>query len=390
MANLIFRARLFGSDGKPLGGRSLMVLASNLSNGAWAAFLDGESDAEGFFTAQTDTRTIRGLGKVSPALRLSEGGQDDRVLASAVMFTLQNNADMIVDFGEIDVLDDGSYPARDAKGEDIYTVAGIPRRKELALGNIFTRFDTIPPGTVILDTINRPPGGGIVLDTGVLNNGATATLDLDPKVKAELESLHKINLENTARLATQERLLTESTHALSLKDADLKIALDRATAAEAKVEEIKIAARGEPAQIDSVVTNIGSKLGAASAELKAKDNPFRIGAIRLDLKGSLAEDGRIFLGGDKPDGSGFSVEMTPESDATKGEVQITVPDVTGLTQGPARRVLRSVGLRLTAATQPVKPGSAAHGAALRQTPKPGQSAPHGTEVLVVFATVTQT
>lgn len=75
MANLIFRARLFGNDGKPLGGRGLMVLASNLSNGAWAAFLDGESDAEGFFTAQTDTRTIRGLGKVSPPCVSAKAGR---------------------------------------------------------------------------------------------------------------------------------------------------------------------------------------------------------------------------------------------------------------------------------------------------------------------------
>jgi hypothetical protein len=382
MPSLIVRARLFGGDETPLAQQIVTVQTFDLSARRWQNIMEAQSRRDGQIEASLDLRTLS-MGKLGPALRLTEGDQEKRVLSPGPMLSLQGRErNVLADFGEIEVLGEAAYPRPDAEGNEATIVAGVVRKKGL------------PQATIIRGIERDPDLRAIVAGDGTLGDRASVVTDarpranVDPRLTAEIETMHAINLDNTAKLAEKDRLLATREHELSLKTTELQTALARASDAENRLAAVKTASRGEPADIDAVVTNIGSRIGAASATLRSADNPFRIGAIRLDLKGSLADDGRIFLGGDKADGSGFSIDLSPEGESTRGDVQVTVPDVTGLTQSAARRVLRSVGLRLTAATQSVTAGSATHGHSLRQTPAAGSTAAHGSNVVVVFAKVT--
>lgn len=380
MASLIIFARLFSAEDEPVEGLVVNVQLFNLSTGRWRALTEAQTDARGLLKAEVDLRQI-GVDKIGPALRLVEEGQAPRVLSSGPMLSVQGRArDILADFGEIERLDDNSFPRIDAQGENRDTVAGLARKKGVPQGPIINRIDRNPD-------LGRVVARG---DTGTLATATLSRADLDPKVTAEIETMHAINLDNTAKLTEKDRIIATRDHELTLKTTELQTALGRATAAESKLAEVQTASRGEPADINSVFTNIGTKISSAHTTLKAQDNPYRIGTVKVDLKGALAEDGKIFLGGDTSDGSGVSVEMTPESERKTGDVQVKVPDVTGLTQSAARRILRSVGLRLIAASQTVAAGKAPNGQSLRQTPQAGRTAPHGSDVLVAFAIVSDT
>lgn len=382
MASLIIQARLLSAVDQPVNNQLVIVESFDLAAREWRPIAEAQSDRNGLLKATLDLRQLN-IEKLGPALRLATNGRRRRVISAGPMFQISGRqANILADFGEIEILGDADYPRISAVGREGDTVGGLPRRKEQSLarlilnagegGDAVARRDTTQPGT-----------------TGV-TRGSISRADIDPILTAEIETLHAINVDNGARLAEKDRLISAREHELSLKTTQLEDALRRATLAENRLSDLQSAARGEPAQIDAVVANIGTKIGAASATLKTSSNPFRIGNIRVDLKGALAEDGRIFLGGDRGDGSGFSVEMSPEVDGARGEVQVTVPDVTGLTQSAARRVLRSVGLRLSAAIQPMAAGTATHGHSLRQTPAAGRTAAHGSDVIVVFARIDNT
>jgi hypothetical protein len=384
VASLSILARLFSGEEEPLAGQLVNIEIFDLAARRWRAVAEAQSDRDGMLKAEIDLRQLQ-PGALGPALRLVEDDGEGRVLASGPMLSLRGRAGaLLADFGEIEVLGDAAFPRLDSEGGEGHAIAGVARKKGLPQGAIIRNVERNPElGVIVAGEASRPGGGETLIRT-----------NLDPRVSAELETLHAINLDNSAKLSERDRLIATKDHELALKTTELENALARAGAAEGKLAEAEdrlaeaqTASRGEPAPIDAVVTNIGTRIGAASTTLRTSDNPFRIGTIRLDLKGSLAEDGRIYLGGDKLDGSGFSIEMTPDDGAGRGDVPVAVPDVTGLTESAARRVLRSVGLRLSAATQPMARGAATHGQSLRQTPAAGRSVPHGSDVIVVFAIV---
>ena len=70
--------------------------------------------------------------------------------------------------------------------------------------------------------------------------------------------------------------------------------------------------------------------------------------------------------------------------STQADDVVKVPDVLGLTENAARRVIRSVGLRLAPARQTLKAGTGTPGQSISQHPVAGEMARHGSEVLVVF------
>lgn len=382
MANLIILARLFSSDDQALQRHPVHIEAFDLTSRQWRPLTKAQSDAEGFIKATTDLRQLS-LENLGPALRLVEDGQPVRVLSSGPMLSIQGRSlDILADFGEIECLGEVGFPRIDSMGEKRDTLAGLARKKGLHLASILRHMTTNPdPGSFV--------GRNTVQPDTTVRSDTTTRLNLDPKIAAELESMHTINLHNIAKLSEKDRIIATKEHELGLTTGELQGALARASEAESKLAEANKLARGQEADIEDVFTNIGIKLNEANTSLKTSSNPFRIGVVKVDLKGALSEDGSIRLGSDLADGSGVSVEMTPGSTTPEGS-NVIVPDVTGLTQSAVHRVLRSVGLRLKTASQSARQGKAVHGQSLLQTPSAGQSTPHGSEILVVFANVSNT
>jgi hypothetical protein len=380
MPDLILRARLFDDDDKPVARHAVAVEMFDLSSGTWRPFVEARSDDKGTIDTRFDLGRLS-IGKLGPALRLVEPGTPTRVLSPGAMLSVSGRArDVLADFGEVERLGDTSFDRRDTGGAMRDTVAGLARKAGVPQTNILRNITLNPRlGTVIGASATRPAP----VDTA---RPAIARAEMDPGIAAEIETMRAINIDAAAKLSEKDRIIATREHELTLKNAALDAALARATAAEAKAEGTGTAATGKQADIQSVFTGIGAKLGETQAVLKTAKNPFRIGNIRVDLKGALAEEGKIVLGADRGDGSGLSVDMTPDTGA-RDDTTVTVPDVTGLTLSAARRVLRSVGLKIETATQTVKPDGAPHGQALRQTPAAGGRAPHGSAVLVVFANV---
>lgn len=384
MASLILRARLFDDDDKPVQRHAVTVEMFAPDARRWQSLTEARTDANGRIDARVDLAQI-GIGAVGPALRLVEPGNPVRVLSPGPMLSITGRArDILADFGEIERLDDTGFARRDSGGGDSDTVAGLARKAGVPQSNILRNVTLNPRiGTIISRSATRP----VALDTPAEPAPERAArAELDPATAAEIETMRAINIDAAAKLGEKDRIIATRDHELMLKSTALTEALARASAAEDRLTAAATATEVKTADVQAVFTNIGTKLGDTQAALKAAKNPFRIGNIRVDLKGTLDESGKIVLGRPDPDGSGVSVDMSPDS-KDRGDTSVAVPDVTGLTLSAARRVLRSVGLRMDVATQPLKPGSDGHGQALRQTPAAGGRAPHGSAVLVVFADV---
>jgi hypothetical protein len=384
MPSLILRARLFDDDDNPVQRHAVTVETFDLSTRRWQTLIETSTDTKGVIEQRMDLRKIA-IEKVGPALRLVEPGRSPRVLSPGPMLRIEGRArDLIADFGEIERLGDTGFERRDSGGGTQDTVAGLARKAGVPQTNILRNIALNPRiGTIVGTSATRP----VPLETPSETAASRPVrAELDPGTAAEIETMRAINIDAAAKLSEKDRIIATREHELGLKTAALTDALARAAAAEAKVETAEVKPAGKEADIQSVFTGIGAKLGETQTVLKASKNPFRIGNIRVDLKGALAEEGKIVLGAQSSDGSGVSVDMAPDTGGS-ADATVAVPDVSGLTLSAARRVLRSVGLRIETATQTLKPDAAAHGQALRQTPAAGSREPHGSTVLVVFANV---
>ena len=82
--------------------------------------------------------------------------------------------------------------------------------------------------------------------------------------------------------------------------------------------------------------------------------------------------------------SEVSIELIPDEAIAPGEGAMTVPDVLGLTETAAIRVLASLSLKAEKAVETVTDQPEKHGRALRQTPKAGAPAARGETVLVIY------
>ncbi|MFW5844886.1 MAG: PASTA domain-containing protein [Planctomycetota bacterium] len=146
--------------------------------------------------------------------------------------------------------------------------------------------------------------------------------------------------------------------------------------------------------IQQVAASIGGELHKANLNLKQQAQGYRLGRVQLNLRGVLSGDGTSIsmptaaeLGDEKVQGKlqdiGFELMPEPEED---GDDQVPVPDVRGLTETAARRVLQSVGLHMESVTQAVSAQRQIPlGQAFLQSPQAGEPAPRRGNVLVTFA-----
>ncbi|MEM7667995.1 MAG: PASTA domain-containing protein [Pseudomonadota bacterium] len=406
MKRIVVTARVFTDEGKPAERHTVMVDAFSIASRRFEVLGDGQIDRSGFVQIVIDGSKLDGA--MAPALRLIEKGSPaTRVLSGGGMMRHDRRSDtLFVDFGEVERLEETAF-RRPAAGQgfssQVYQVAGVTKRPEGSQLALERNLAVQPELRASLASSSRPAGTFVLTndidtvatgnDTLIANTGPgriTATATVPSK---EIDTLKAINLEKDATIVRKDQQLivraaevnTLNTQ-LTTTRAELVKETARADQAAARVSKLEDE-KGVEADVQSVVAGLGTKLSAANADLKAQALPFRIGTVKVDLRGKLTPDGgRIVFGGDDASsGSGVSTELHVDQGAG-GAATTTVPNVIGLTEGATRRVLRSVGLRLKAARQTLAPGSGTPGQALTQHPVAGGSTEHGSEVLVVFGT----
>ncbi|MEL7468609.1 MAG: PASTA domain-containing protein [Pseudomonadota bacterium] len=414
MRGIIANAQIFADEGKPAQGLGVSVEVFLLEAQGWEQVDETKTDQEGRASFKIDGGLFDNA-RSAPTLRLTEQGDPQpRVLSMGGAMRFDGRRQILeVDFGRIDRLEETAFalPRASARLNSIpHVVAGVALqegRSEVALNrnlrlipgandSIATTTRTgndviigdIRRGTIVTNTDDRiiSADASDRLTAGADNIVAVAsTKQIDALRAITLEQNQRIVLKDQELATSKAQLLTTSTR-LTAAEASLVAEKKRADDAAAKVAELEKAA-GIDADVADVVTGLGTKLSIANTTLSTQAHPFRIGTVRVDLKGTPSADGgRIVLGGAaETTGSGLSTELHVDRPTTATD-DVTVPDVTGLTESAARRVVRSVGLRLAPAYQVVKPGQGTPGQSISQVPAAQATAKHGAEVLVVFGT----
>ncbi|WP_172332156.1 hypothetical protein [Mangrovicoccus sp. HB161399] len=411
MGRATITARFFGEDDKPAAQHKAVLQIFLGSRSAWMSLASGASDQTGLLQIVLDNALIE-PDKAIPAMRLIEDGSPaPRMLGAPYgMRTLLSGRERVleVDFGEIEMLGETAYPrqaASAALAREAGAVAGVPRKTGTNQTMVFKTLDRNPALREAVSGRSIPSAGLVInagpevagrVETVTVRDAATGTAA--PAIalgtaSIEADQFRAIILQKDSLISSRDQQLSARVAELAQAnaraeslEAQLGAATERAEQAEGEVARIK-AAEEEPAEVTKVIGGIGSKLAEANAALGTGKTPFRLGAVKIDLRGRMTNDGGgIVMGGASKDGSGLTAELfvdRPQAQGTPRE-DSAVPDCRGLTSAAAQRVLRSVGFRMRSAEQRLAPGQGTPGQALMQHPAAGGAAPLGTEILVVF------
>ncbi|SEG10942.1 PASTA domain-containing protein [Marinobacterium lutimaris] len=378
MAKVVATVQLFTDEGKPASGHTLKLEAFNLERNAWLAVASGKTDAKG--NIQMTAGVVSGA--LAPSLRLVEAGNPaPRVLAHGGLMSYVPRSQLLyLDFGKVERLEETAHALQ-------HTQTRFAQNGETVAGAA-----AVPAQTSRL-TLNR-----VAIANPQLFTGVNLAAEVDPKITAtpliqaellknkELQVLKARELELNADLMDKTR--ENTLYVEQIATADKRIALLERDLASIQVErqtlnrelELIKARTKQPAEIEGMLLGLGSKLDASRKQMQKQQLPYRIGNIKVDLHGALTADGKSLVFGE---GGVISTELINEETAGE-EVKVPVPAIQGLTESAARRVLRSVGLRMSVAHQQLKPGQGVPGQAIGQHPAAGGALPHGSEVMVVF------
>ncbi|MEP4546253.1 MAG: PASTA domain-containing protein [Saccharospirillum sp.] len=389
MGKVIATVHLLTDEGKVAEGHTLSLEAYQLKNRRWQAVARSKTDAEGKATLTTNNSAVSDT--MAPALRLTEAGTPaPRVLAHGGLMQYDaRQQTLFLDFGKIERLEETAHRLQHVDSRFARTnesVAGAPVAPQistLAVNRLVMANPTLTANLTRVDVASErikptTEATGVKLDPAV-----TATL-LNTK---ELDTLKAREVQLNAQLLDKSREFTLTAEQLSTAksristlETDLSQTATEKEVLAAKVKQLESNTR-QPAAIETVLVGLGSKVSSSNTRMKAEALPYRLGNVKIDLRGSMSDDGSSIVMGEA--GGGFSTELISES-ADTGETRTSVPDIIGLTESAARRVLRSVGLRMASAHQQLAEGAGVPGQALSQHPAPSSEAEHGSSVMVVF------
>jgi hypothetical protein len=338
-------ARLLDAAGAAASGATLAVELFDLAANKWVALSQAATGADG---------AVRGRGEIgddtlpfAPALRLVEG--------SAVM---------------------AATPA----------IARAPRGLNVDFGEV----RRAPAAVPFIRTLGR---GGSPFSLG---GTAAATVDM-AVVRAEVARDFGQQLADRQQdIEDRDKTIAAGERALLTKDADIRrleaIVADRdRIIATPRPDRLSTDGAASITRVTDFASTIGVQLDDAQTALKSRG--FSLGAIEVNAKGLLQDEGRKIEILDREalktiqpgmlSDLKFSFRPDAPLPAVSGQ---TVPDLLFLTESRARAVLASLGLLLEASTGPagLNP-QAAPGQAMLQTPAAGTGLPRGGRVHVIFA-----
>ncbi|PTV95456.1 PASTA domain-containing protein [Rhodobacter aestuarii] len=334
--------------GKPRADVSLTLEMAELSDQLWKPIRRSKTNARGQFSLAIKPETL-GNPQQPPLLRLCDAQK--RVLAQGGQLSYDARSQTLeIDFGQLEYLEKAAFPIMLMRGtEAAAPLAAVPLRREGGIADLLSGNAAVEASA-----------------TRAQLNDLRGKLSISESARNDLQRSTKV-LEAQITTLTQER------------DA-ARAAAEASRAATPQVLPRKV---GTPAKVDDVFKQFNSSMVEADKSLQG--SRFRIGKVKLDLRGSLLADGKIELGGEHQiDPGGLSVELNTD-ETTPDAAQPRVPDLSGLTRGAALRVLQALGLRLRASTHAGSGGTP--GQMVMQTPAAGEQVILGSEVLVVFAAV---
>jgi hypothetical protein len=389
MGKVVATVHLLTDEGKVAAGHTLSLEAYHLKNRRWQAVARTKTDASGKATLTSATNVVSET--MAPALRLTEAGSPaPRILAHGGLTQYDARQEtLFLDFGKVERLEETAHrllhtDKRFARTNESISGAPVaPQISTLAVNRLVMANPTLTNNLLRADVVRERAQPQADLTGVALDPAVTATL-LNTK---EIDTLKARELQLNAQLLDKSREFTLTTEKLSTAtsrigslEANLTQTSAEKEALAKKVETFEANTR-TPAAIDTVLLGLGSKVSISNARMKSESLPYRLGNVKIDLRGSVSPDGESIIMGDS-DG-GVSTELI-SNNASAEETRVTVPAVVGLTETAARRVLRSVGLRMTTAHQQLAEGTGTPGQALSQHPAASSEANHGTSVLAVF------
>jgi PASTA domain len=205
---------------------------------------------------------------------------------------------------------------------------------------------------------------------------------LDTTIKENVQTIQKLNDQlkiNTDTLAAKDRIIAQQA-------ADYRILEDKLAAMTMEAVDYKPIAQ----PVSRVYSTILDEFKKTS-EL-TKDSSYRLANISLNIKTFMELDGEgmrmQLVDANKLSGlptealSDFRVEIGQNSAATGGTVK--VPDLLGLTETAARKILGSMGLTLKPVYQQSK--TVPIGQSFKQSPQSGE-VPPGSTITIVFSKI---
>ncbi len=389
MGKVVATVHLLTDEGKVAEGHTLSLEAYQLKSRRWQPVARGKTDAEGKATLTSAATVVSET--MAPAMRLTETGSPaPRVLAHGGLMQYDTRQQtLFLDFGKIERLEETAHrlqhvdPRFARTNESVAGAPVAPQISTLAVNRLVMANPTLTANLTRVDVAGERARPQLEATEAKLDPAITATL-LNTK---ELDTLKAREVQLNAQLLDKSREFTLTNEQLSTAksrintlETNLSQTATEKEALAAKVKQLESNTR-QPAAIETVLVGLGSKVSSSNTRMKAEALPYRLGNVKIDLRGSMSDDGSSIVMGEA--GGGFSTELISESSDT-GATRTSVPDVIGLTESAARRVLRSVGLRMASAHQQLAEGAGVPGQALSQHPAPSSEAEHGSSVMVVF------
>lgn len=366
-----FQLRVLKPDGSPAEGVSLVLQGFDFTKRSWALMIrEVKTDAKGAVNRRLQSFEKflqRGMMK----FRFVTGStRSPQIVAITDIVTQKANTDLInFDFGEVVLLE-----------EPFKTKSAVQNQRAKTL-----TFAALPSGAPIGQS------GGSVLKSDDVELKRRINILAESKIqelKVEQEKLLGRLSSANRRAQEAEANAADATERLqSLKQslADKDRSLDD-TSARIRTLQDAVTVKSD---IGSVVSTIGDQISAANLGMKNKGARFKIAKVAVDLKGAITDSGNSIIMNDKlasgNDAANLStIRADLDFDDTPEETTVLkVPDIIGLTESAAKRVLASVGLKANLAYRVARKGI---GQAIHQAPVAGAETEHGSVVMVVIAT----
>lgn len=400
-------ATLHTEQGQPLAGTAVQLECFSLQAADWVVLGDGKTEAQGQLRIRVEmplsdeamAPQVRLTLAAAPAQRvLAEGGRISYVPRTGLLS---------IDFGTLSTLDQPVL-LQPATADRRFRAVALPQMMGVsaaarplfhsrasataATAAATAAVAATATATALREGATRPvlgatevvitPIRGLELDTSPVLLNLRSQLDTTKLDLANITSLHteaqvKLNLVQGERNSLADQVKTLQADRVQLN---------------AQLEALKVRpVLGNVVQLQSLTQDLQSQFSSAQASMAKTDSGMRLGDVRIKLRGKLGPDGQFQLPRAedllKPDASNVLDEvdfglLAPEVGAA--DLQVPVPNLARLTEGAARQVLQSLGLRLEAAVGSVQEGFVS-GQAMRQAPAAGGQAVRGGTVLVVFA-----
>lgn len=389
MKSILAHAHIVSDKGENASGIFVTLQTYVLSTQRWSKIASGKSNSKGIW--QVTVSRLQAGAFYAPVLRLIEAGSPaPRVLAAGGFIRYDKVKQVLtVDFGRIERLAETAYPLTASSSifrRNKLTVAGQAKKS----GVLFT---SLLRGTVLTGL----PTATLATNTHSSSTVSPVLANFDAEIikfKAkEVELLSTINKKDALLVSRDGEIgnfkirLTELEQKLSRS-----IILEKELTAQNKtfVGEAK---RKTP--IQNIAENIGTELDIANKKLRSEKRPYQFGRIELDLRGTVSSNGQSMTLASLVDlkniGTGvmlpgIKMEILPDIVPAAEVNDVTVPNVSGLTETAVRRLLQAVDLRLELISQSISTTTTiAIGQSIKQSPVAGEKLARGESVLVVFA-----